>query len=30
VTIVFCDLAQSTAMGERLDPESLRHLIGAI
>ena len=27
VTIVFCDLTGSTAMGEQLDPESLRHVL---
>jgi class 3 adenylate cyclase len=27
VTIVFCDLAGSTALGERLDPETLRQVI---
>jgi serine/threonine-protein kinase len=26
VTIVFCDLVGSTALGERLDPEALRHV----
>jgi class 3 adenylate cyclase/tetratricopeptide (TPR) repeat protein len=28
VTVVFCDVAGSTALGERLDPESLRLLMG--
>ena len=28
VTIVFCDLVGSTALGERLDPESVRRAIG--
>jgi class 3 adenylate cyclase/tetratricopeptide (TPR) repeat protein len=28
VSIVFCDLAGSTALGERLDPEPLRELMG--
>ena len=27
VTIVFCDLVDSTSLGERLDPESLRQVI---
>jgi class 3 adenylate cyclase/tetratricopeptide (TPR) repeat protein len=27
VTIFFCDLAESTAMGERLDPETLRRVL---
>jgi len=27
VTVVFCDLAGSTKLGESLDPESVRHLI---
>jgi class 3 adenylate cyclase/tetratricopeptide (TPR) repeat protein len=27
VTVVFCDVTGSTAMGERLDPESLRHVM---
>jgi class 3 adenylate cyclase/tetratricopeptide (TPR) repeat protein len=27
VTVVFCDLAGSTALGERLDPESLRRVM---
>ena len=27
VTIVFCDVVGSTAMGEALDPESLRHVM---
>jgi class 3 adenylate cyclase/tetratricopeptide (TPR) repeat protein len=26
VTVVFCDVTGSTALGERLDPESLRHV----
>ena len=25
-TIVFCDLVGSTSLGERLDPEALRHV----
>lgn len=29
VSVVFCDLADSTALGERLDPEPLRELMGA-
>ena len=29
VSVVFCDLAGSTALGERLDPEPLRELMGA-
>jgi class 3 adenylate cyclase/tetratricopeptide (TPR) repeat protein len=28
VTVLFCDLAESTALGERLDPETLRTLLG--
>jgi len=28
VTIVFCDLVGSTALGERLDPESVRRAVG--
>jgi class 3 adenylate cyclase len=28
VTVLFCDLAGSTALGERLDPEALRGLLG--
>jgi class 3 adenylate cyclase/tetratricopeptide (TPR) repeat protein len=28
VTVIFCDVTGSTALGERLDPESLRHLMG--
>ena len=28
VTVVFCDLVGSTALGERLDAEALRHLFG--
>jgi len=28
VTVLFCDLADSTELGERLDPESLRTLLG--
>ena len=28
VTVVFCDLVGSTALGERLDAEALRHLLG--
>jgi class 3 adenylate cyclase/tetratricopeptide (TPR) repeat protein len=28
VTVVFCDLAGSTALGERLDPESLQRVLG--
>ena len=27
VTVVFCDVTGSTAMGERLDPESLRRIM---
>jgi class 3 adenylate cyclase/tetratricopeptide (TPR) repeat protein len=27
VTVLFCDLADSTAMGERLDPEALRRVL---
>jgi class 3 adenylate cyclase len=30
VTVVFCDVTGSTALGERIDPESLRHVIGAL
>ena len=29
VSVLFCDLADSTALGERLDPEPLRELMGA-
>ena len=29
VSVVFCDLAGSTALGEQLDPEPLRELMGA-
>jgi class 3 adenylate cyclase/tetratricopeptide (TPR) repeat protein len=29
VSILFCDLADSTALGERLDPEPLRELMGS-
>jgi class 3 adenylate cyclase/tetratricopeptide (TPR) repeat protein len=29
VSILFCDLADSTALGERIDPEPLRELMGA-
>jgi class 3 adenylate cyclase/tetratricopeptide (TPR) repeat protein len=29
VSILFCDLADSTALGERLDPELLRELMGS-
>jgi class 3 adenylate cyclase/tetratricopeptide (TPR) repeat protein len=29
VSVLFCDLAGSTALGERLDPEPLRELMGA-
>jgi predicted ATPase/class 3 adenylate cyclase len=29
VSILFCDLADSTALGERLDPEPLRELLGS-
>ena len=29
VSILFCDLAESTALGERLDPEPLRELLGS-
>ncbi len=28
VSVLFCDLADSTALGERLDPEPLRELLG--
>jgi class 3 adenylate cyclase/tetratricopeptide (TPR) repeat protein len=28
VSVLFCDLAESTALGERLDPEPLRELMG--
>ena len=28
ITVVFCDLAGSTALGERLDPESLQRVMG--
>ena len=28
VTVVFCDVVSSTALGERLDPESLRGVMG--
>jgi class 3 adenylate cyclase len=28
VTVVFSDVASSTALGERLDPESLRRAMG--
>ena len=28
VTVVFCDMAGSTALGEQLDPESLRRIMG--
>ena len=28
VSVVFCDITGSTAMGERLDPEAVRHLMG--
>ena len=28
VTIVFCDVMGSTALGERLDPEALRRVMG--
>ncbi|MDQ4107527.1 MAG: hypothetical protein M3138_01810 [Actinomycetota bacterium] len=27
VTVLFCDVAGSTSLGERLDPESLSHAI---
>jgi class 3 adenylate cyclase len=27
VSVIFCDLAGSTALGERLDPESARHVM---
>jgi class 3 adenylate cyclase/tetratricopeptide (TPR) repeat protein len=29
VTVLFCDLADSTALGERLDPEQLREVMGS-
>src|SRR5438552_714194 len=29
VSVLFCDLAESTALGERLDPEPLRELLGS-
>ena len=29
VSVLFCDLADSTVLGERLDPEPLRELLGA-
>jgi class 3 adenylate cyclase/tetratricopeptide (TPR) repeat protein len=29
VSVLFCDLAGSTALGERLDPEALRELMGS-
>jgi len=29
VTVVFCDLCDSTELGERLDPETLRQVIGS-
>jgi len=29
VTVLFCDLAGSTALGEQLDPEALRELMGS-
>ena len=29
MTVVFCDLCDSTELGERLDPETLRHVIGS-
>ena len=28
MTVVFCDLAGSTALGEQTDPEALRELLG--
>ena len=28
VTVLFCDVSGSTALGERLDPESVRHVMG--
>ena len=28
MTVVFCDVTGSTALGERLDPEALRHVLG--
>src|SRR6266508_4182976 len=27
VTVLFCDVSGSTALGERIDPESLRHVM---
>ncbi|MGB2953277.1 MAG: zinc-ribbon domain-containing protein, partial [Gaiellaceae bacterium] len=27
VTVLFCDVTGSTALGERIDPESLRHVM---
>ena len=30
VTVVFCDLCDSTQLGERLDPETLRQVIGVV
>ena len=27
VTVVFCDVTGSTALGEQLDPEALRHVM---
>ena len=29
VTIVFCDLCESTRLGERLDPETLRQVVAS-
>jgi class 3 adenylate cyclase len=29
VTVLFCDLVGSTGLGEQLDPEALRHVLGA-
>ena len=29
VSVLFCDLADSTALGERLDPEPLREVMGS-
>jgi class 3 adenylate cyclase len=29
VSVLFCDLAESTALGERLDPEPLREVLGS-
>ena len=29
VSVLFCDLADSTVLGERLDPEPLRELLGS-